>query len=109
MNADQQRSGAAADLSRSRRVLAALEEASARLKEAERARNEPIAIVGIGCRFPGGVCDPQSYWELLEGCRDAIGRVPASRWDADAFYDPDPAKPGVIYTREGGFVDGVEL
>jgi amino acid adenylation domain-containing protein/non-ribosomal peptide synthase protein (TIGR01720 family) len=108
MNAEQQQSAAAADLSRSRRVLAALEEASARLKEAERAQHEPIAIVGIGCRFPGGARDPQSYWELLEACRDAIGRVPASRWDADALYDPDPAKPGVIYTREGGFVDGVE-
>jgi amino acid adenylation domain-containing protein/non-ribosomal peptide synthase protein (TIGR01720 family) len=98
----------APDLSRSHRILAALEEASARLKEVERARHEPIAIVGIGCRLPGGVHDPESYWELLAAGRDAIGRVPASRWDADAYYDPDSAKPGAIYTREGGFVDGVE-
>jgi amino acid adenylation domain-containing protein/non-ribosomal peptide synthase protein (TIGR01720 family) len=97
------------DLSRSQRILAALEEASARLKESERARNEPIAIVGIGCRFPGGVRGPESYWDLLAAGRDAICRVPASRWDVDSFYDPDPAKPGAMYTREGGFVEGVEM
>ena len=97
------------DLSRSQRVLAALEDASARLKEAERARNEPIAIVGIGCRFPGGVHGPDSFWELLTTSHDAICRVPASRWDADSFYDPDPEKLGAIYTREGGFVEGAEM
>ena len=97
------------DLWRSQRILAALEDASARLKEAERARSEPIAIVGIGCRFPGGVHDADSFWDLLTASRDAVGRVPASRWDADAFYDPDPEKSGTMYTREGGFVAGVEM
>ncbi|OOK81799.1 beta-ketoacyl synthase, N-terminal domain protein [Mycobacterium kansasii] len=51
---------------------------------------EPVAVVGIGCRFPGDATDPDSFWDLLIEGRNAISRVPADRWDADAFYDPDP-------------------
>lgn len=50
---------------------------------------EPIAVVGIGCRFPGDVTGPDSFWDLLIDGRNAISRVPADRWDADAFYDPE--------------------
>src|SRR3954471_780901 len=69
---------------------------------------EPIAIVGIGCRFPGGANDPQQFWRLLTDGVDAITTVPPDRWHARAFYDPDPATPGKTYTRWGGFVTGID-
>ena len=68
----------------------------------------PVAIVGMGCRFPGGVADPEAYWALLTSGVDAIGPIPPSRWDAEAWYDPTPGVPGRMVVREGGFVDGVE-
>ena len=68
---------------------------------------EPVAVVGIGCRFPGNVTGPESLWRLLLDGEDAIGEVPADRWDADAFYDPDPAAPGRMTTKWGGFVSDV--
>ncbi len=55
---------------------------------------EPVAVVGIGCRLPGNVSGPDSFWQLLVDGRDAVDEVPADRWDADAFYDPDPRAPG---------------
>ena len=75
------------------------------LERAETAAHEPIAIVGAGCRFPGGADSPARYWELLRDGVDAVGPVPPDRWDADALYDPDPEAPGGIYTDQGGFVD----
>ena len=68
---------------------------------------EPVAVVGIGCRLPGEVVGPESFWRLLLGGVDAIGEVPADRWDADAFYDPDPLVPGRMTTKWGGFVSDV--
>ncbi|KZS61151.1 polyketide synthase [Mycobacterium ostraviense] len=68
---------------------------------------EPVAVVGIGCRFPGEATDPDSFWDLLVDARNAISRVPADRWDADAFYDPDPLTPGRMTTKWGGFVPDV--
>ncbi|MGV0625812.1 type I polyketide synthase [Mycolicibacter minnesotensis] len=68
---------------------------------------EPIAVVGIGCRFPGGVSGPDSYWDLLEAGRDAITEIPADRWDADAYYDPDPLAPGRMSSKWGGFISDV--
>jgi acyl transferase domain-containing protein len=80
-----------------------------RLERAEAARAaEPIAIVGIGCRFPGGVIDVESYWDLLVEGRDAISEVPPDRWDADALYDPDWRTPGKMATKWGGFLDRVD-
>jgi microcystin synthetase protein McyG len=75
---------------------------------AEAAQRTPIAVIGIGCRFPGGVADPQGFWSLLQEGKDAIGEVPADRWDIDAYYDPDPDAPGKMNTRYGGFVEDVE-
>ncbi|MFD3705354.1 type I polyketide synthase [Nocardia sp. NPDC058658] len=75
---------------------------------AEQARaREPIAIVGMSCRFPGGITSPEHLWAaLLEG-RDLITEFPADRgWDVDGFYDPDPDKFAKSYVREGGFLDG---
>jgi polyketide synthase PksN len=66
--------------------------------------DEPIAIIGMGLRLPGGAHDPASYWRLLAGGVDATSEVPADRWDIDALYDPDPDAAGGIYTRRGGFL-----
>src|SRR5262249_49890896 len=60
------------------------------------ALDEPIAIVGMGCRFPGGVTDPEGFWRLLDGGVDAITEVPRARWDVGALYDPDPDAPGKV-------------
>lgn len=69
---------------------------------------EPIAIIGIGCRFPGGADDPATYWKLLSNGVDAISEVPADRWDLRRWYDPDPARPGRMNTRWGGFLDRID-
>ena len=65
---------------------------------------EPIALVGIGCRFPGGISDTKSFWELLVSKKDGIVEIPAERWNLQRFYDPEPNKPGKIYVRQGGFL-----
>ncbi|MDC0712645.1 amino acid adenylation domain-containing protein [Stigmatella sp. ncwal1] len=68
---------------------------------------EPVAIIGLGCRFPGAK-DPRAFWKLLHDGVDAITPVPPGRWDIDAFYDPDPAAPGKMSTRWGGFLEQVD-
>jgi acyl transferase domain-containing protein len=70
--------------------------------------DDSIAIVGMGCRFPGGAIDPDSFWHLLRSGADAIVEVPADRWPVDSFYDPDPDAPGKMYTRWGGFLKDVD-
>src|SRR5689334_7548788 len=74
----------------------------------QRERTEPIAIIGAGCRLPGGVIDLESYWRLLHQGVDAVREVPADRWDVDAFYDPDPTVPGKTATRNAAFLDSVD-
>ncbi|KVW21671.1 non-ribosomal peptide synthetase [Burkholderia ubonensis] len=74
----------------------------------EAGTQEPIAIVGMSCRFPGGAHDLDAYWQLLNDGVDAISEVPRERWDIDAYYDPDPEAPGRMYCRFGGFLDGVD-
>ena len=81
----------------------------AKLDAVERSRTEPIAVIGASVRLPGGVVDLASYWQLLHTGGDAITNVPLSRWDADAYYDPDPETPGKISSRRGGFIADVDL
>src|SRR5687767_7013751 len=71
-------------------------------------KTEPIAIIGIGCRFPGDANDPAQFWRLLSDGVDAIGDVPADRWHVRAFYDPDHGRPGKTYTYRGGFISGID-
>ncbi len=66
--------------------------------------NEPIAIIGMSCRFPGGANDVNSFWHLLAEGGDGISEVPKERWDVDFYYDRDPDAPGKMYVRSGGFL-----
>jgi acyl transferase domain-containing protein len=91
-----------------KRALIELRELRAKLNAAERARTEPIAIVGMSCRFPGGIDDPDTFWALLRDGVDAVGEVPRDRWDIEEYFDPDPAAPGKMSTRWGGFIQGID-
>ncbi len=71
-------------------------------------QGEPVAIIGIGCRLPGGVDSPQSFWRLLTEGRDAIREVPGDRWDVEELHTDDPAVPGKTTTRWGGFLDRID-
>jgi acyl transferase domain-containing protein/NADPH:quinone reductase-like Zn-dependent oxidoreductase/NAD(P)-dependent dehydrogenase (short-subunit alcohol dehydrogenase family) len=90
-----------------KRAFIALEETRARLAAAQAAAREPIAIIGLGCRVPGGGNDAESFWALMRDGIDAIGPLPADRWDVAATYDPDPEAPGRIATTGGGFIGDV--
>jgi len=93
-------------LSPTKRALLALQEMQTKLNTLEREKNEPIAIIGMGCRFPGGVDNPEAFWQLLREGRDAIIEVPKNRWDIEAYYGTDPDAPGKMSTRSGGFLSG---
>ena len=69
---------------------------------------EPIAIIGMACRFPGKANTPESYWELLHDGVDTTTQIPPQRWDVVAHYDPDADAPGKMYTQHGSFIDGVD-
>ncbi|GAB3449356.1 type I polyketide synthase [Actinophytocola sediminis] len=86
-------------------VTADLQRTRERLSELENTRREPIAVIGMGCRFPGGVSGPEQLWRLVAGERDAITEFPTDRgWDVAGRYDPQPGKPGKTYTKHGGFL-----
>ncbi|WP_437758348.1 SDR family NAD(P)-dependent oxidoreductase [Sorangium sp. So ce1389] len=87
-----------------KRVLGLVERLRARVAELERFRSEPIAMVGVGCRLPGGIGSPEEFWRFLSEGRDAVGPMPPERWDTAAWYDADPAAEGKMYVRDGAFL-----
>jgi natural product biosynthesis luciferase-like monooxygenase protein len=100
-----------------RAALVAIRKQQARIAELEAARpaagagggaSEPIAIVGIGCRFPGSVRGPEAFWAKLKAGFDAVGDVPPDRWPVEDYFNADPEHPGTMYTRRGAFVDDVD-
>ncbi|MDF5712712.1 MAG: aminotransferase class III-fold pyridoxal phosphate-dependent enzyme [Rhizonema sp. NSF051] len=91
-----------------KRALLAVEDMQAKLEAVEKAKKEPIAILGMGCRFPGGANNPEAFWQLLRDGVDAVTEVPPNRWDINALYDPNPETLGKMYTRYGGFVSQIE-
>ncbi len=96
------------ELSQSQRILLALKEAKLKIESYERAKSEPIAIIGMGCRFPGGADTPEKYWEFLRNGQSGIREIPKDRWDMEKLYDPNPDAPGKIYIRHGGFLDNTD-
>lgn len=95
-------------LSPLKRAIVEIRDLRTQLAAARRRQHEPIAVVGMGLRYPGGAVDPESFWQLLWDGVDAITEVPPSRWSADALYDDDPDTPGKMNTRWGGFLDSID-
>ncbi|WP_016909306.1 beta-ketoacyl synthase N-terminal-like domain-containing protein, partial [Streptomyces xiaopingdaonensis] len=91
-----------------RRVTTELHDTRRRLQEAEAVRDEPVAVVAMGCRLPGGVNSPEDLWRLVSGGHDAVSRFPEDRgWDTATLHDPDSARPGTSYVDAGGFLADV--
>src|SRR5215831_5526169 len=82
-------------------------ELEAQLADMDRKAREPIAVIGMACRFPGAD-NPEAFWALLRDGVDVITEVPADRWNADEFYSADPDAPGKTYSRWGGFLRQID-
>ncbi|MBH8561399.1 type I polyketide synthase [Nostoc sp. CENA67] len=90
-------------------ALLGLEKLQSKLNAIEQAKTEPIAVIGMSCRFPGGANTPEQFWQLLSNGVDAIAEVPSDRWDADAYFDPDLSSPDKMNTRWGGFLNDIDM
>ena len=92
-------------LSVEKATLLAMRALRERVEKLEAAPREPIAIVGMACRFPGGVNTPHDYWDLLEQKRHAVREIPSQRMALDAIFDSNPQTPGKTYSRSAGMLD----
>ena len=97
-----------ANLSTVKQALIALESARAQIQAAEKQKYEPIAIVGIGCRFPGNINSPKDFWEFLIAEKDAVTEIPTTRWDSKALHSPRYEEAGKIITTQGAFFNQVQ-
>ncbi|MEU6963704.1 type I polyketide synthase, partial [Streptomyces chrestomyceticus] len=90
-----------------KRAIADAQDARARLREVQEQAAEPVAIVGMGCRFPGGAGSPEDFWKLLASGGDAVGGFPTDRgWDLEGIYDPDGERENTSYVAQGAFLQG---
>ena len=94
-------------LSQLKQALLALKEMRQKLEAEKQAKTEAIAIVGMGCRFPGAVNNPEDFWRILENGIDTATDIPTDRWDVAAYYSNNPEAAGKMYTRQGYFLSGV--
>jgi acyl transferase domain-containing protein len=90
------------------RSFLVIEQLQSKLNVLEQSQTEPIAIIGMGCRLPGGADTPESFWNLLQNKVDSITEVPSDRWNIDDYYHPNPETPGKVYTRSGGFLNHID-
>ncbi len=96
------------NLSPERRALLNIRRLQLELEALKKERTEPIAIIGMSCRFPGGANSPEAFWQLLVEGRDAVTEVPPDRYDINEFYDPDIDALGKTISRWGGFLDSID-
>ncbi len=95
------------NLSPLKRALVAMEEMKSKINTLQKEKTEPIAVIGLSCRFPGSH-NAEEFWRLLRDGVDGVSEVPPERWDVDEYYDPEPGKPGKMTTKWGGFVDDID-
>ncbi|MGR9105454.1 MAG: type I polyketide synthase [Gammaproteobacteria bacterium] len=96
------------ELSALQRATLALKQMRSRIEQLEQAQCEPIAIIGMACRFPGASETPEAFWQMLRDGVDSVTEIPPDRWNSAEFYDPDPESPEKMYTKEGAFLSEVD-